>query len=129
LTLPTGETVRVREGFKVVATSNEPPDVLDEALVDRFDAIVEIKAPMSGVIAAIRMMDDAMATVIQNSYEDPSRAISPRRAFAWHRMKKSGLTSKQALEAAFGDQAQDVGMALKALTTEWTETLTDEEEI
>jgi len=43
LTLPTGETVRPQPGFHVVATDNQPPHQLPEALDDRFAVYVRVR--------------------------------------------------------------------------------------
>lgn len=42
ITLPTGESITPRAGFQVVATSNDPPTHLPDALADRFDVTVRV---------------------------------------------------------------------------------------
>jgi hypothetical protein len=68
LTLPNGETIVPHEGFHVVATDNRPPDLLPEALKDRFEASIEVKdtnpaafevlSPDLRKIAATKIGDD-----------------------------------------------------------------------
>jgi hypothetical protein len=45
LTLPTNELITPTDGFSVVATTNQQPTVLPEALLDRFDAVFHVKYP------------------------------------------------------------------------------------
>ena len=54
LTLPTGETLRPAPGFHVVATDNQPPDELPEALRDRFMATLRVTDPHPDALAKLR---------------------------------------------------------------------------
>lgn len=45
LTLPTNETIYPAEGFSVVATTNQQPTVMPEALLDRFDVVIHVDKP------------------------------------------------------------------------------------
>ena len=54
LTLPTGETVCPEKGFHVVATDNQPPDQLPEALRDRFMATLRVTEPHPDALKALR---------------------------------------------------------------------------
>lgn len=45
LTLPTNETLMPADGFSCVATTNQMPSVLPEALLDRFDAVFHVVKP------------------------------------------------------------------------------------
>jgi hypothetical protein len=51
--MPSGEIVRPAQGFNVVATDNEPPDGLPEALRDRFDCIVNLTSPHPAILTAL----------------------------------------------------------------------------
>lgn len=53
LTLPTGETVLPAQGFHVIATDNQAPDVLPPALQDRFDAQIEVSEPHPSALAKL----------------------------------------------------------------------------
>ena len=52
MTLPNGETIRPTEGFQLVATTNEDPSILPEALADRF-LIRHITEPHPGAIMSL----------------------------------------------------------------------------
>ncbi len=45
LTLPTNETIYPAAGFSVVATTNQAPTVMPEALLDRFDVVLHVEKP------------------------------------------------------------------------------------
>lgn len=45
LTLPTNETITPAAGFSVVATTNQAPTVMPEALLDRFDVVMRVEKP------------------------------------------------------------------------------------
>ena len=64
LTLPTSETVRPAKGFQVICTDNEPLEYLPDAIVDRFDSILDVKEPHPDAIKSIKpeYRDAAMRT-------------------------------------------------------------------
>lgn len=45
ITLPNNETVTPHEGFSCVATTNQLPTVIPEALLDRFEVVIQVTAP------------------------------------------------------------------------------------
>lgn len=45
MTLPSNETVLPHAGFSCVATTNQLPTVIPEALLDRFEVIIQVTAP------------------------------------------------------------------------------------
>jgi hypothetical protein len=45
LTLPSNETVRPKAGFSIVATTNQKPSIIPEALLDRFDVVMPVTRP------------------------------------------------------------------------------------
>lgn len=107
LALPTGEVIRPKTGFCAIATSNSKPELMDPALVDRFDAIIEITVPHPDLV---KHLDDKIAglgTAVLNSYQDPTRYISPRRALAFIQLIEGGVGKKTAALLAFGERAQD----------------------
>ena len=113
ITLPTGEEIRPQEGFSAVATSNAPPDSLDPALVDRFDSIIHVPAPHPALISRLDAELEGLGLVIQDSYADEERAISPRRALVFARFLRAGLGADEAARLAFGERAKDVLAALR----------------
>ncbi len=58
LSLPSGDRVTRGDNFRVIATANNPPDDLDEALRDKFDVILEIKTPHPAVIKSLIIKDN-----------------------------------------------------------------------
>jgi len=76
LTLPTNETVRPAPGFHAVVTDNEPPDALPPALVDRFNAMVEINAPHPDALA--KLSEPLRQAAIKSVGLEPERAVTLR---------------------------------------------------
>lgn len=107
MALPTGEIIKPKKGFKVVATSNSAPHLMDPALVDRFDAIIEITEPHPMLIQHLNQEIPGLGTSIKNTYTSPDTFISPRRALAFVQYHKAGVNKRQAAVLAFGDKAQD----------------------
>lgn len=113
LSLPTGERLKPKKGFKVVATSNSSPEELDEALEDRFDAKIWIPKPHPGVINKLNAEMKGLGDFIQTSYNDEKRAVSPRDAFAFLKLLESELTIEEAALLVFGDRYKDIIALLK----------------
>ena len=120
LTLPTGEKVRPKEGFQVIATMNGEPEDLPDALQDRLPVDIEITDVNPDAIARLPedLREPARNTALAKTDE---RGISIRMwlEFASLREKlpiKLGDEEKGieiAATAVFGDNALD---ALNALT-------------
>jgi hypothetical protein len=53
ITLPTGERVRAARGYGVIATTNEPPSKLADALYDRFDLVLKVETLSQGLQEAL----------------------------------------------------------------------------
>jgi len=113
ITLPTGETIRPANGFRVIATANTGPDALDEALHDRFDAVVRVSEPHPNLIEFLDQKLQGLGTAIKKSYLDVPRAVSPRRALAFLSLWTGGLSPEDASSLAFGDRGKDILLALK----------------
>ncbi len=113
LSLPTGENVRPGKKFQVIATSNASPEAMDEALQDRFDAIIAINRPHPGLIDHIEAEVEGLGALIERSYQDQNRSISPRRALAFISFTQSGMEDDIAAQLAFGKQAKDILVAIK----------------
>jgi len=119
LTLPTGEKVRPREGFQVIATMNGLPEDLPDALQDRLPVDIEITDVNPKAIERLPedLREPAKNTALAKTSE---RGVSIRMwlEFASLRDKlpeKLGDVEglQVAAKAIFGDKAQD---ALTALT-------------
>lgn len=116
ITLPNGEHLKPGKTFQVIATSNHDPNNMDEALVDRFDTIIEVDRPHPDLIKHLNGELDGLGNIVADSYKDPTRAISPRRALAYLRFVGSGVAQDIAVRLAFNGRSSDMTMALKALT-------------
>jgi MoxR-like ATPase len=93
LMLSTGEVLRPMPGFHVVATDNEPPDGLPEALQDRFECVVNLEWPHPAAMAALH---PRVRRAAERSFLlDDERRISMRR---W--MMISHLQAKLGFEKA-----------------------------
>jgi midasin (ATPase involved in ribosome maturation) len=53
LVLPTGEHITPSQGYTVIATTNERPDVLPPALLSRFEVIMHVTHPADGAFGNI----------------------------------------------------------------------------
>jgi len=53
VTLPTGETVKPQAGYAVIATTNQSPQALHDALLDRFEVIMLMDRPHPGALAQL----------------------------------------------------------------------------
>jgi MoxR-like ATPase len=113
LVLPSGEEIKPSLGFAAICTSNNPPDDLDPALVDRFDVILHVNEPNPVLVSRLNSALKGLGDVIRDSYADPERAISPRRALVFARFLKADMKPKVAASLAFGERAEDVLSALK----------------
>jgi MoxR-like ATPase len=89
LTLPTGETVRPQDGFRVIATDNRPPDGLPEPLQDRFAVTLRVTEPHPNALASLN--EDLQGAARSSSSLEDGRQISVR-----------GWKALQMLEPVFG---------------------------
>lgn len=114
LTLPNGETVTVHKDFRVVATMNGDPDSLDPALLDRFDVVLTMTAPHPQLVQHLNQRARNLGTVVNDSFRDVARAISPRRALTFMSLMDGGVPRDVAGRAAFGDRWKDIDVVLRA---------------
>lgn len=112
LRLPNNQILKRGKDFRVVATANNPPDDLDEALKDRFDVIVRVSTPHPAIIRDLNAGIKGLGNMILASYKDPKRAISPRRAYAFINLLKK-LSPEEAAQLAFGERFKDVLVIMK----------------
>jgi len=109
-TLPTGEVVRPKEGFQVVATMNGEPDDLPDALQDRLPVDIHIQQLHPDALKKLPddLQDAAMNTAV---HDNPERAISVRAWLEFAHLREK-LGPETAAQAVFGPKA---GAALTAL--------------
>lgn len=114
LSLPSGNNIKRGKNFKVIATANNPPDELDEALRDRFDIIINVKTPHPAIINNLNKRIAGLGDIVLLSYKDPARAISPRRAFAFVDLLSKKMQLEEAASLAFGPRYKDILAVVKA---------------
>ncbi len=111
MSLPNGETIAPHSCFTVIATANDPPEALPEALRDRFPIAIEIKTPHPDAIAALpaKLQRPAWDTA---TAEDVNQRLSIRAWYAFADLA-SKVSTEDAARAVFGARAADVMTALK----------------
>jgi MoxR-like ATPase len=114
ITLPSGEHIRPASGFRVVATSNSAPDLLEPALRSRFQAEINLSTPHPDLCAELERGAPGLGKAVADSFADPERAIDPRRALSFLSLRRSNMAPREAACLAFGDRAPDVFAALSA---------------
>jgi hypothetical protein len=132
LTLPSGETIKPSEGFHVIATDNRSPDLLPEALQDRFMAYVEVTETHPKALLGI---DKDLQEVAKRSIGEGDRLISAR---GWHALNvlKNEFGMQDACGLAFGlsrgariNDAVKLALSKKAMKEEITADTTDSTEV
>jgi MoxR-like ATPase len=113
ITLPSGEEIRPNSGFACIATSNSDPESLDSALLDRFEVILHVTTPHPSLIEFLNSQREGLGDFVRDSFEDPERAVSPRRALTFARLTRRGGDDALAAQLAFGERANDVLAALR----------------
>lgn len=115
-TLPNGETVRPAEGFRVIATTNESPDTLPEALDDRFTSRIYASKPCD---EAINALPGKVGSIVKNSYESVeagasvSQLITYRKAKGFGELVEKGVDEEVAARVVFGPRAEEFLTAYK----------------
>lgn len=112
--LPSGEQLRAAPGFSVIATSNSSPETLDPALRSRFEVEVCLPVPNPALIAALNRPFGGLGDALAASFQDPERALDPRKVLGFVRFVTMGVPTRQAAVLSFGDRAPDVMAALSA---------------
>ena len=127
ITLPTGEMVKPEEGFQVIATTNEPPEVLSAALRDRFIPTIHIFAPPTEALDQFSHLRDAVKETT-NTRDQGAAALSLRQWLAFKQFSSLLPTDDLgiAAELAFGKKiALDLMATLeiaKAVSSDgWTQ--------
>ena len=106
-----GRTVRPRDGFSVVMTTNlEQMGDLPTALKDRFPVAIRINSPHPQALAALPA--DLRAPAAAAADADPGRRFSIR-TFQTFAMLRKSLTPERAAHLCFGAAAADIVDALR----------------
>lgn len=113
LSLPSRDKIKRGKNFRVIATANNPPDELDEALRDRFDIIINVKTPHPAIIKNLNKRIAGLGDIVLSSYKDPARAVSPRRALAFTNLLNKKMTAEEAASLAFGPRYKDILAVVK----------------
>jgi MoxR-like ATPase len=108
IALPSGEKLSPAPGFTVIATSNEPISALDPALQDRFEVALTLDSPNPALIQRLNYALTGLGDAVADSYKDPGREISPRRALAFVALRDKKVAVKTAAVMAFGERAPDI---------------------
>lgn len=111
ITLPTGETVRPSDGFKVIATMNGTPDELTDALRARFPVQFEICEPNPN---AIDTLPEDLRKVASTScvIRNESRRLTLRQWIAFAKLR-GVVTEDLAARSIFGSRSEEVLSAIK----------------
>lgn len=112
LTLPTGETVRPKDGYKMIATMNGDPmdGRIPEALLTRFPIRIEVNEPHPDALAKIPQQYREYARSMACC--EPERAIALRSWYAFVDLADK-LGQEIALKSVFGERYDEI---LDALT-------------
>ena len=121
ITLPTGEVLRAAPGYEVIATSNDNPSNLTEAIRNRFEAILIANVPHPD---AVKHLDKPEQEAISNYYKSRDskmyrfmRATEVRDVRAFH-MLKGQLGEENAALAVFGSAAAEALSVLASTSQE-----------
>jgi MoxR-like ATPase len=111
--LPTGEIVHAKPGYKVVMTSNEPPEMLPAAIFDRIEGIFIASVPHEDAINHLTAVDQQ---VVRNYYLGQSKPVvktvpTVRRMRAFHVLKSNGMED-WAAEIVFSGSAKEIESAI-----------------
>jgi len=115
LTLPSNETIRPARGFSAVATTNQMPQVMPPALLDRFDAVLHVDRPnpraFAGKWHSEKLRDAALSVLYLKSDEQSSirgadgREIGLRAFRSIDRYVGRGVALEKACEIVIGKDA------------------------
>lgn len=103
-TLPTGETVTPKKGFRVIATGNACPAELPEAIRSRFAIQFHASEPNPECVSNLPKHVQGAATASMGQGE---RAFDPRKWQAWLDVA-SLLGEESAFELVFGESAASI---------------------
>ena len=113
LTLPTNETIYPAKGFSVVATTNQAPTVIPEALLDRFDCVMHVSSVAPYAFTApwynAKLRDAAERTLLLSQTEAKGKGQRPIGLRAFKSMDRligeAKLDIKDASRLVIGEEA------------------------
>lgn len=125
LTIPSGETVRPKAKFKVIATMNGNVQDIPEALADRFELKLNITKPHQDLI---NLLPNDLHGLVDSAYSKDTLSISFREILSFSKLRE---TLGDDAYMVFGKLAGDVKAALSLGKREVTEDelVTDETEV
>ena len=111
-TLPTGEVIKPKDGFQVIATMNGVPEDLPEALQDRFPVDIHIQDVHP---KAIEQLPEDLRGPAKNTTlaREGGRRLSIRSWLEYAKLRTSFDDEMMAAKAIFGDRAEEALLALK----------------
>lgn len=113
MTLPTGETVRPKPGFQIIATTNGYPEDLPDGLRDRFSVAIEILEPHPGAIEALpRFLREVARNTIIKGASSKERNVSIRQWFELALLLERGVDTKLACNLLFQERGPEIANAL-----------------
>lgn len=114
MTLPTNETITPAEGFSCVATTNQMPSSLPDALLDRFEVVIQATMPNPAAFKPSLWHDQGLRDAAQRIVYVPSnppakgrggKVIGLRNLRAVDALVARGLTLEDASRLVIGDDA------------------------
>lgn len=111
LTLPDGTEIRPAAGTVIVATTNAPPETLEEALLDRFDAVLFCGKPTGEFY---KRLSDPVAHMVRNHYAALKTVGSykpvtdARRGLAFHTFMEMTGSAEVAAALVGGDAGAEL---------------------
>lgn len=112
LTLPTNETVMPEKGFSCVATTNQKPTIMPEALLDRFDVVAYVNWPCPAAFEPSQwhspdLCHIAAKTLFSTENElrgDNERPIGLRAFRSVDRLLAAGVPTEAAFQMVMGEK-------------------------
>jgi hypothetical protein len=113
LTLPTNERIAPSAGFSCVATSNQPPASIPEALLDRFDVVINVTVPSPSAFDPMQWHSPQLCEAAKRCAYLPDEKVRGQggrpiglRAFkSVDRMMASGMATQDAARLVLGVEA------------------------
>ena len=107
-----GRTMRPRDGFSVVMTTNvEDMRELPTALRDRFPVAIRIDQPHPD--ALLELSEDLRGPASASADADKGRRFSVRAFMAFDKLRSAGMPNDKAAELIFGKRATDILDAIR----------------
>lgn len=118
-TLPSGEMIKPGKDFRVVATTNDPFDLLPEALYNRFEGRFEINKPHPD---ATKRLPEPFKSFVERCYEDDNSDVTLRDVYALVNLISKDVNPRVAAASVFHDKGDDILAALSIGKREETST-------